>query len=308
MTRKTLCVPNAGASLEDLVSEIEGYLLGEGFDVSSRVQVFDDEGLQTAELDVEVVGRVGSSSVRWVFECRDRPSDGPAGVAWIEQLAGRRSRLRVDKMFAVSTTGFSAQARNLAEEQGIVLRTVAQLSDVQEEFMVKQVALIEQRISKVGAAGIRAEDGSRAASVRMRDPRYRRVGTSEWQTVSELLSDAMPEPKVELEYPHVARRVFLTEAPYEIQHSGTVIRTVSLRIPYEITTECVVSRALTGRIYAEGAREIGREGAFEFETPLGKVSLRIQLFPAEDGQTTFRAINDSKHHGTRFHGLIIHDM
>jgi hypothetical protein len=121
-----------GKDLELLVAFVEETLVPQGFSVSMNKRVFDDEGNQIAEFDVEVSGKLGSTDVRWLIECRDRPSSGAAPVAWIEQLVGRRDRFRFSKVTAVSTTRFASEARNYAERAGIEVREVKTLSP--EEF------------------------------------------------------------------------------------------------------------------------------------------------------------------------------
>ena len=94
---------NPGRALEDLVKRFEDSLAPSGFKVTTRERVYNEKGEQIAELDVLITGE----GKRWLIECRDRPSEGPAPVAWIEQLVGRRRRLGFDRVFAISTTGFS---------------------------------------------------------------------------------------------------------------------------------------------------------------------------------------------------------
>ncbi len=99
-----------------------------GYAIETRKSVFNDEGIQIAEFDIEVFGKVGTTNFKWLIECRDRPSSGAAPGAWIEQLVGRRIRFGFNKVTAVSTTGFAAGAREFAEREGIELRTVTDLS------------------------------------------------------------------------------------------------------------------------------------------------------------------------------------
>ncbi len=116
-----------GKDLERFVSRIEKHLLPAGFEVSVRERAFRDDGRQIAEFDLVVRGMIGSAPFKWLIECRDRPSDGTAPGAWIEQLVGRRSRHNFDKVTAVSTTGFAPGAREFAESEGVDLRTVESL-------------------------------------------------------------------------------------------------------------------------------------------------------------------------------------
>ena len=116
-----------GKQLETLVACVERELLPPGFSVKSNERVFNDEGVHIAEFDIQVNGKVGSTTISWLIECRDRPGHGAAPGAWIEQLVGRRTRFGFNKVTAVSTTGFAAGAVDYAKQQGIELREVASL-------------------------------------------------------------------------------------------------------------------------------------------------------------------------------------
>ena len=116
-----------GKRLEGFVAFVEAKLLPPGFTVVTNERVLDDDGAQIAELDIEVSGKLGSTSIAWLIECRDRPAAGSAPASWIEQLVGRRTRFGFNKITAVSTTGFSKGAIAFAQEQGIELREVAAL-------------------------------------------------------------------------------------------------------------------------------------------------------------------------------------
>ena len=116
-----------GKQLEALVSFVEETLVPQGFSVDTNTKVFSDEGVQVAEFDVEVRGKVGTTEIAWLIECRDRPSQGAAPGSWIEQLVGRRARFGFNKVTAVSTTGFAAGAVEFAESEGIELREVEKL-------------------------------------------------------------------------------------------------------------------------------------------------------------------------------------
>ena len=116
-----------GKQLESLVAFVEKKLLPPGFDVKSNERVFNDEGVQIAEFDIEIRGKVGTTTIAWLIECRDRPGHGAAPGAWIEQLVGRRMRFGFNKVTAVSTTGFATGATTFALEQGIELREVRSL-------------------------------------------------------------------------------------------------------------------------------------------------------------------------------------
>jgi hypothetical protein len=116
-----------GRQLEALVSFVEQTLVPPAFGVKANRRVFNDEGVQIAEFDIEIRGKVGSTSIAWLIECRDRPGQGAAPGSWIEQLVGRRDRFGFNKVTAVSTTGFAPGAAEYARRAGIELREVQNL-------------------------------------------------------------------------------------------------------------------------------------------------------------------------------------
>jgi hypothetical protein len=111
---------DAGKELEELVATIEGLLLPAGFTVTKNPRIYNDHGVQVAEFDVEVRGKLGSATVVWLIECRNRPRDGPASGQWIEQLIGRRQRFNFDKVMAVSTTGFPKERSSARSASGLL--------------------------------------------------------------------------------------------------------------------------------------------------------------------------------------------
>lgn len=121
---------NDGKSLEALVSLIERLHVPPGVEVKTNTKVFNDEGVQVAEFDVEIRGDLGTTKISWLIQCRDRQGTAPAD--WIEQLVGRRGRFGFNKVTAVSTSGFSPGAISYANKEGIELREVKSLSA--EEF------------------------------------------------------------------------------------------------------------------------------------------------------------------------------
>jgi hypothetical protein len=119
---------NDGKQLEGLVAIVEKLLLPNGFEVKTNERVVGDDGVQIAEFDIEITGKVGTTTIHWLIECRDRPGQGAAPGSWIEQLVGRRGRFGFNKVTAVSTTGFASAAAAYALEEGIELREVRSLA------------------------------------------------------------------------------------------------------------------------------------------------------------------------------------
>jgi len=56
-----------GKQLESLVAFVEETLLPEGFTVTTNERVFNEEGIQIAEFDIEIRGKVGSTAIAWLI-------------------------------------------------------------------------------------------------------------------------------------------------------------------------------------------------------------------------------------------------
>lgn len=148
-----------GKQLEALVAFVEESLVPEGFEVKTNDRVYNDDGVQIAEFDIEVRGKVGSTEISWLIECRDRPSSGPAPGAWIEQLVGRRTRFGFNKVTAVSTTGFATGAAEFALVQGIEVREVGSLNpdEFSDWLYIRHITQFE-RLSNLEHAGFHIDE------------------------------------------------------------------------------------------------------------------------------------------------------
>lgn len=137
---------NTGKILESFIRQIEKILLPHEFKISSNEKVFNDEGIQIAEFDIEIEGKVGSTNLKWLIECRDRPTQGVAPGSWIEQLVGRRDRFKFNKVIAVSTTGFAEGAISYAQEADIEIRTVTEsnLEQIRDWFLIETMSLFKR--------------------------------------------------------------------------------------------------------------------------------------------------------------------
>lgn len=161
-----------GKQLEALVSFVEKMLVPPGFQVTPNSRIFNEEGVQIAEFDIEIRGKVGSTSIAWLIECRDRPGKGAAPGAWIEQLVGRRDRFNFNKVTAVSTTGFAAGAVDYARRSGIELREVRNLDpeSFEDWLQILEVSHVNQFLelknAKISIGSSEAEE-VRVAAMRL---------------------------------------------------------------------------------------------------------------------------------------------
>jgi hypothetical protein len=139
-------MPNTGKLLEGFVERIERLLLPYDFTALPNEKVYNDDGIQIAEFDIEISGKVGTTNFKWLIECRDRPTQGAAPGSWIEQLVGRRERFNFDKVIAVSTTGFTEGASEFAKDKGIEIRTVteASIEQVSDWFLINEMMLFKR--------------------------------------------------------------------------------------------------------------------------------------------------------------------
>lgn len=135
-----------GRFLEILVRFIERNLAPKGVTIKSPERFYSN-GKQIGEIDITIRGKLGSSTIFVGVECRDRPCDGPQGIDWLELIAGKKSLLKVDKMVAVSSTGFRPEAVEAAKHFNIDLLTVSDVSDekLNELILFKQFTVSTHR-------------------------------------------------------------------------------------------------------------------------------------------------------------------
>ncbi|MGB4248956.1 MAG: restriction endonuclease [Pseudohongiellaceae bacterium] len=191
---------NDGKLLETLVATVEELLLPQGFQVRTNKCIFNDEGVQIAEFDIEIEGKAGTTDLRWLIECRDRPSQGAAPNSWIEQLAGRKDRFRLSKVIAVSSTGFAKGAEEFAREKGIELRTVfdAKPSDVSSWLGLHEMTLykktgnlVEARITIGDNESVEVQRSLKRKLKRIKKPFLRSLETNELVTIGQAFQYAI---------------------------------------------------------------------------------------------------------------------
>lgn len=143
-----------GHQLEELVAFVEQSLVPKGITVALNRTEYNAAGTAIAEFDIEVTGKVGSGEIRWLIECRDRPSEGAAPSSWIEQLVGRRDRFGFNKVTAVSATGFSPGAREYASEAGIELREVKSIASNEFAWLALEYMTQRERLHNLQNASL----------------------------------------------------------------------------------------------------------------------------------------------------------
>jgi hypothetical protein len=286
---------NDGQSLERLVKTLEQKLLPSGFRVETRVTQRDGNNSPTGEFDIVISGPLGSSSVTWLIECRDRPSNGSAPVSWIEQLIGRKARTKADKIIAVSSTGFSPAAIDLAEQHGILLRTVSDITDIADDFHLGQIKW-DVRFTfdevKIGLT-IKAHVEGVETQIMMVPARIdvRPTAQEPFQPLDQYVYRWVEEevlPSIDRKSPIITtiQREFRRIGWLDALVDGKPCRLKDLCVPVEVTAESTGAKVLLVRRYAEGEREIGHLGLLSATGPDGAFTAEIHVVRAADGTTT----------------------
>lgn len=270
-------LPSDGKVLERLVTDIEKLLLGERYTVTPNDRVFDDEGNQIAEFDIKIEGKVGSTTFKWLIECRDRPSQGPAPNSWIQHLSGRKQLFDFDKVIAVSTTGFSPGAKEAAKKLNITLREVASVQEISSEFGTIKFKISKVNLSLRGEADfdfpmeMRKEVAEMAKEVNglLKDPKIRFTGESGFLTLSQFIQrDLLHNKKVHTpEIDEIREVTFKQQAKMELLVGKRIFKIVGLIVPITLEYSFHPAKVLTVKSYGEEGAAIGEEVALSSEMP-----------------------------------------
>jgi len=140
-------MPRKGRSLEKLVAFFEKTLGPQGIKVKSPDYIKGRISKSPREVDISLRSHTGSSEILVIIECRDRK--GTEDVTWIEQLASKRKDVGAHKAVAVSSTGFSSGAINMAKAEDIELRTLEEVNpnEILLWFGFKELTVLNYHIN-----------------------------------------------------------------------------------------------------------------------------------------------------------------
>lgn len=144
---------------EVFVARLEKHLGPRGAAVTSPDRLVDIETGRLREVDASIRTKIGSADILITIECRKRKST--EDVTWIEQLASKRQKVGASKTIAVSSTGFSEQAKITAHRAGIELRILAEVttSEIERWISPSSFTHLHRDIESVVTRVI-LEDGS----------------------------------------------------------------------------------------------------------------------------------------------------
>jgi hypothetical protein len=115
--------------LEKLVADLERLFADSHVEVKSPDRLRDRHTGRLRDVDVSVRGRVGSSDLLVIIECRSRSKKSE--IDWIEQVATKMQDVGAHRALAVSAKPFTAGAIKKAAGWGIELRTFSEVDDTE---------------------------------------------------------------------------------------------------------------------------------------------------------------------------------
>ena len=274
---------NSGKELEQLVQEIERSLLSADFEVTLNTTEFDDSNNQLAEFDIVISGRLGSCLVKWLIECRDRPSQGPAPGAWIEQLAARKRRFNFDKVIAVSTTGFAKGISEYAESEGVLLRSVKRLKDIASDFNIEEITYFANRVT-IGPTKMTVSNRSLVGIDILNGAKFKLVGEADYQRFPDfVLSHLEGLDELNIAGDASFRFEFRCEVPVDIVTDSRQLQVSGITLPLQLDVFVYEGKMFSASLYSEQEDMIGRDVTYVFELPAGNFTQRVMFLNNFDG-------------------------
>jgi len=125
-------MPRKGREFEKFVANLEWVLGREGVKIQSPEYITGKSGVRN-EIDVSLRGQLQGDTIDYliVVQCQDRIKKGK--VEWIRELIGLKDDIEAIRVIAVTSKGFTKESVKLAKKNGIILRTLQEMS--QEEIL-----------------------------------------------------------------------------------------------------------------------------------------------------------------------------
>ncbi len=136
---------------EQLVARLESIFLNSDIKVTPNDHIPDKVTGEMRQIDISLRGSVGSVPILVIIECKELSRS--VDVTYVERLAKVREKVGANKAVAVSSKGFTKAAVTTAKDEGIDLRTLAEI-DHRLIYDWFQVSSITNRTRKVDIIGI----------------------------------------------------------------------------------------------------------------------------------------------------------
>ena len=144
-------MPKRSNDFQLLIANIYDLLKPLGATLTESAMVRENGDGREREVDVLIEYSVAGHDMRIGVECRDRARRET--VEWIDALIGKYNRLPINKVVAISSSGFSPEAERKAKDQGIDTLTLKEAIDVEwasylarESFNVMTHAFLLMRL------------------------------------------------------------------------------------------------------------------------------------------------------------------
>lgn len=141
-------MPKRSNQFQKLIKYISEQLAPEGAKVEESV-LLEEKGVKNPgerEVDILIEYNIGISTIRIAIECRDR--ERTDNITWIDSLIGQYANLPVDKVIAISRSGFSSNAMEKAELNNIITMTLDKASEVNwnKQFLKIGIGQVDLKI------------------------------------------------------------------------------------------------------------------------------------------------------------------
>jgi len=139
-------MPKRTNDFQQLIHFIYSQIVPEGATVTESVLLKEQNSPAKREVDILIEYEIAGTKLRIAVECRDRSRKDD--IEWIDGLIGKYQDLGVDKVIAVSNSGFSADAIKKASAKKIDTRSLEQAlnTDWTKEFIKLGIVTITQQI------------------------------------------------------------------------------------------------------------------------------------------------------------------
>lgn len=145
---------------ERLVARIEADAGPRGMTVTSPDRIRCKTTGRLREVDASIRAQTGTVEMLVTIECRRKANI--QNVTWIEQLVTKKHAIGADHTIAVSGSGFSKNAQNIAKQNGISLRRISEvgIEDINALLRLDFVVFWHEAcaISQVGIRKFRSLD------------------------------------------------------------------------------------------------------------------------------------------------------
>ncbi len=139
---------------EELVARIEADAGPLGLTVKSPDRIRCKITGRLREVDASIRAGIGTATVLMTIECRKRRPQ--QDVTWIEQLATKKTNIGAVHTIAVSSSGFSDEAKAVAAHHGVDLRHLSEVSAAEINRLLRiDFVLFNHKRCSVARVGFR---------------------------------------------------------------------------------------------------------------------------------------------------------